>query len=290
MVFDAWVNANPPEWRKNLTPTHEEALERLFRQREEAVGGIRWEQQVEMMDEAGVDMAMLTALTEFVDDIEEAVAYMAEARDAHPDRFLISAGVEPREGMEALAKMERLVEGYDVRLFRLIPYWVGLPPDHGIYYPIYAKAIELGVPVSVNIGMPGPRFPGLVQQPAPLDHVMVHFPELKLIGCHMGHPWVEEVVALMVRHPGFHLMTSAWAPRHYPEPIVHLAATRGAGRIMFASDYPAIPMQRCLDEAASLPLGEEAREELMWGAAARLFGVQDSGVDPSSESSDTTTA
>jgi predicted TIM-barrel fold metal-dependent hydrolase len=273
VIFDAWVNANPPQWRKNLSPIHQEALERLFDQREEAVGGVHWEQQLEMMDDAGVDVAMLTALTEFVDDIEQAAEYMAGAREAHPDRFLISAGVEPRDGMQALAKMERLAANYDVRLFRLIPYWVGHPPNHAIYYPVYAKAVELGIPVSVNIGMPGPRVPGLVQHPAALDEVLIHFPDLRVVGCHMGHPWIEEVVALLVRHPNFYLMTSAWAPRYYPEPILHYAASRGIGRIMFASDYPAIPIKRCIEEAARLPLEGRAREEFMGSAAARLFGL-----------------
>lgn len=167
--------------------------------------------------------------------------------------------------------MERFARDHDVRLFRLIPYWVGKPCNHAIYYPVYAKAAELGIPVSVNIGMPGPRFPGLVQQPSLLDEVLVHFPELTLIGCHMGHPWVEEVVALLVRHPGFHLMTSAWAPRYYPEPILHHAATRGIGRVMFASDYPALPIERVVNEARELPLEGRARDEFMGGAAARLF-------------------
>jgi predicted TIM-barrel fold metal-dependent hydrolase len=274
MIFDAWINANPPAWRANLSPTHQEALQRLFKQREEAVGGIEWPQQLELMDEHGVDISMLTALTEFVDDIEQATAYMAQARDAHPDRFLISSGVEPREGMEALRKMERLVENYDVRLFHLIPYWIGLAPNHAIYYPVYAKAVELGIPVAINIGFPGPHFPALVQQPAVLDEVLLHFPELKVIGCHMGHPWIDEVIALLVRHQNFYLMTSAWAPRYFPEAIVHHTASRGIGHVIFASDYPAIPLKRCLDEAAELPLGDRARAEYMGDAAARLFGVK----------------
>lgn len=270
MIVDAWINANPPEWRKGISPVHEEALSRLFSQRDESVRGVHWERQLEMMDEAGVDVGVLTTLTEF-QDMDVALEYMAKAREAHPDRWLLSAGVEPREGIEALRRMERYVADYDVRLFRLIPYWIGHPCNHAIYFPIYAKAIELGVPVSVNIGMPGPRMLGTVQQPALLDEVLIHFPDLRLVGAHMGYPWVDEVVSLLVRHPNFHLMTSAWAPRYYPDPIVHHAATRGVGRVMFASDYPALPIMRCVEEAADLPLKGEAMAEFMGGAAAKFL-------------------
>jgi hypothetical protein len=196
---------------------------------------------------------------------------MARARDEHPDRFLICAGVDPRLGMEAVRQVERWVKDYDVRLIRVIPYWIGHPPNHGMYYPIYAKAAELGVPVGVNIGLPGPRVPGWVQEPLFLDEVCLHFPELPIIGSHMGHPWAEMVVSLMVRHPNFHLMTSAWSPRYYPEPIVHHAATRGAGRVLWASDYPALPIKRALEETELLPLGGEARDEFLGSAAVRLF-------------------
>lgn len=279
MIFDGWVNANPPGWSERMSPVHQEALDRLFDAREEAVAGTDVDALLALMDATGVDMAMLTALPELHEDIEAAVAYMARARDAHPDRFLISAGVDPREGMGALRRMERWTSEAGVSLFRLIPYWIGLPPDHAAYFPVYAKAIELDVPVSVNIGMPGPRMPGRIQQPALLDDVCLHFPELRLIGCHMGHPWVEEVVSLLVRHPGFHLMTSAWAPRYYPDAIVHHAATRGIGRVLWASDHPALPIERCLREAAALPLAGRAREEFLGGAAARLFRVDVGGGD-----------
>ncbi len=34
------------------------------------------------------------------------------------------------------------------------------PPNDKIYYPVYVKAIELGLPITINVGLPGPRVPG----------------------------------------------------------------------------------------------------------------------------------
>src|SRR2546428_12415452 len=45
--------------------------------------------------------------------------------------------------------------------------------------------------------------------PQPLDQVSMDFPELKIIGGLGGWPWVNEMVALVRRHPNLHVDTSA---------------------------------------------------------------------------------
>lgn len=271
MIFDGWLNANPPEW--GVPELHRETLTRVFPKgmRELAEKGWTIDDLLGLMDGAGVDAGMLTTLPELYEDMDDAVEYMAKARDDHPDRFLIGAGVDPRKGMEAVRQVERWVRDYDVRLIRVIPYWIGLPPSHGIYYPIYAKCIEMGVPIGVNIGLPGPKKPGWVQEPLHLDEVCLHFPELPIIGSHMGFPWQDMVVSLMVRHENLHLMTSAWSPKHYPESIKHHMNSRGIGRVLWASDYPALTIERAIDEVDLLDLKPEARQQFVCDAAVRLF-------------------
>ncbi len=44
-------------------------------------------------------------------------------------------------------------------------------------------------------------------------------------------------------------MTSAWSPKRLPDSLLHYMSTRGTDRIMFASDYPVLSMERCLGEA-----------------------------------------
>ena len=57
-------------------------------------------------------------------------------------------------------------------------------------------------------------------------------------------------------------MTSAWSPKRLPESLLHYMSTRGKDRILFASDYPVLSIERCLGEAANLDLTDDVRERL----------------------------
>ena len=51
--------------------------------------------------------------------------------------------------------------------------------------------------------------------------------------------------------------------------------TRGQDRILFASDYPVLSMQRCLDEAAKLDLAPEVRDAWLYANAEAFFFGED---------------
>ena len=131
----------------------------------------------------------------------------------HPDRFFPSFEVNPNLGMEGVRDLVRAHEKYGVKAATAFP--SGLCPQVPIndkkFYPLYAKCVELDIPITANIGFPGPMRPALLQQPVLLDEVLLAFPELKIVGTHIGHPWHNETVALMRKHPNFYLMTSGWA-------------------------------------------------------------------------------
>ena len=86
----------------------------------------------------------------------------------------------------------------------------GIPASDRRFYPLYTKAAELGVPVriysSMNYATDRPYDLG---HPRHLDQVAMDFPELTLIGGLGGWPWVNEMVALVRRHPNLHMDTSA---------------------------------------------------------------------------------
>jgi len=56
-------------------------------------------------------------------------------------------------------------------------------------------------------------------------------------------------------------MTSAFAPRHIPKQILDYVNTRGADKVMNASDYPLLTLDRCMREAVELPFRDQDRFE-----------------------------
>ena len=81
-----------------------------------------------------------------------------------------------------------------------------IPASDRRYYPLYTKAAELGIPVriysSMNYANDRPYDLG---HPRNLDQVAMDFPELEIIGGLGGWPWVNEMVALVRRHPNLHM-------------------------------------------------------------------------------------
>jgi predicted TIM-barrel fold metal-dependent hydrolase len=75
----------------------------------------------------------------------------------------------------------------------------------------------------------------------------------------------------MLKYRNLRLMTSAWSPKRLPASLLRYLATRGTDRILFASDYPVLSMQRCLDEARKLDLAPEVLDAWLRGNADAFF-------------------
>ena len=88
---------------------------------------------------------------------------------------------------------------------------------------------------------------------------------------HGADPWWDIAIRLMLKYRNLRLMTSAWSPKRLPPALLHYLATRGTDRILFASDYPVLSMQRCLDEARELDLTPEVRDAWLYGNAEAFF-------------------
>jgi uncharacterized protein len=146
------------------------------------------------------------------------------------------------------------VKEYDFRAIRMMGALTNLRPNDALCFPIYAKAVELNIPVVINIGFPGPLRYAKYQRPLDLDDVCITFPDLMVVATHNGHPWHLETVALLQKHANFRLMTSGFVPKYVPQEIIYTLNTRAQHKVMFSADYPIQDFQRCVDEALKLPL------------------------------------
>jgi predicted TIM-barrel fold metal-dependent hydrolase len=249
-IVDAWINPNLGLLSDDndvsyLFPGLRERMER----------GTTVEQLIDEMDEAGIEKGLLCSGYSGDGDRDWVVA----ARDKYPERFGLSHVVDPRDGMRAVRLVEELVRSDGYRLIRMLGLQTRLFYNDPACYPVYAKCIELGVPVGLNVGFPGPQVPSKYQDPLPVDDVAAFFPELTIVLSHGGEPWVDTCVKLMVKWPKIYYMSSAIAPKHIPRAIIDYANTRGADRVMFASDYPLLTHERCMREARALPFRDSER-------------------------------
>jgi len=141
-------------------------------------------------------------------------------------------------------------------------------------YPLYAKCVELDLPMLVYAGVPGPRIPFAPQDVARLDEVCWFFPELKLVTRHGGEPWTDLMVKLLLKWPNLYYSTSAFAPRYYPADIVEFANTRGADKVLYAGYYSAgLSLDRIFSELPRVPFRDEVWPKFLRQNAERVFGL-----------------
>ena len=83
----------------------------------------------------------------------------------------------------------------------------------------------------LQVGHTGPLMPSEFGRPIPyLDDVAREFPDLKIVGGHVGFPWTNEMLALAMKYPNVCIDTSAYVCKRYPQELVrhrcHSAARR----------------------------------------------------------------
>ncbi len=223
------------------------------------------------MDAAGVEIALLSAWYGPHGPLisnEEVAAQI----DAAPHRFRGLASADIRRPAEAVREIRHWVDGRRFVGVRIVPWLWDLPPNDRRYYPLYATCVELGVPLCTQIGHTGPLLRSETGRPIPyLEDVLLDFPDLVVVGGHLGFPWVPELTTLAIKFPTFHVDTSAYAAHRFPPDFIDFMKGPGQGRVLFGSNWPMLSPAQCLHHLDALGLSEPEEASFLSGAARRLF-------------------
>jgi predicted TIM-barrel fold metal-dependent hydrolase len=232
---------------------------------------------IAQMDAAGVDRGLISAWHAPEGPLisnDEVAGFVA----AHPGRLAGLAAVDLRDPVGAVRALRRCVTELGFKGLRVIPWLWGLPPNDRRYYPLYAECVELDVPFCTQVGHTGPLRSSETGRPIPyLDDVALDFPDLVVVGGHIGYPWTEEMVALARKYPNVYIDTSAYTARRYPPELVRYLQRDGRHKVLFGTNYPMIPPQKALEELDALELDDEARELFLDGNARRVFDLPAAG-------------
>jgi predicted TIM-barrel fold metal-dependent hydrolase len=272
MIVDGWVNLIPEGFAAQwLAQDSQRGVVELFGA--DAATGPTIEGLLAAMDGAGIDVAVLTSGLASPERAHRAGGQAAEdfvaLAEAHPGRLVVAATVD-RAGRPTrnCARIRELAQHPLVALVRVTPLVEQYELNHRLYYPVYAACEELGLPVSINVGVPGPQVRSRCQDPVLLEDVLIDFPDLTVIGAHMGHPYEALLIQYMLKWPRLHLMTSAYLATYMDPALVRfMDSSRGRGRVLFASDHPVLPAGRAIEAARKLPLSEEGVAAFLGGAA-----------------------
>jgi 5-carboxyvanillate decarboxylase len=267
------------------------------------------------MDKAGVEMQVLSIGSPGVDeiDVESGTKMakvvndgMAKAIKLHPDRFAGFAAIATGDPQEAAKELERAVKELGMKGAKISSHGRGEYLDLKKYWPFWAKAEELDVPIYLHPKEPPPdmikpylTYPilstamwgfaadaGLHAVRLICSGLFDEHPGVKVIMGHLGESiplWLWRMDNIWKRsslrgnlkkrpseyfHNNFYVTTSGmyWDPA-----FLFTMQVLGAERILFAVDYPQESAEIAVKFMDAVPISETDREKIYHVNAEKLL-------------------
>jgi len=233
---------------------------------------------VKAMDEAGYDYVVITDVKMWsyrrhftliesypLDEVNRIV-------QGGKGRIIGGVSYNPFRIDESIREMEKAVKEYGFKYCYMHPITFGISPNDKKLYPCYAKCMELGIPVGMQVGHSAEVLPSWVGHPYEVDEVAIDFPDLKINLSHTGYPWVDEWCSMLFRHPNVYGDISAYNPSHLEETTVKfMNGSRGRNKVLFGTN--SYGLQLCKDQFLALPLKEETKRRVLHDNAVEFFGL-----------------
>jgi hypothetical protein len=169
-------------------------------------------------------------------------------------------------------------------------YW-GMEPSDPALEPYFALAEQFDVPVGIHLALapPGepyrrPSFRARLGNPLLLEDVLARHPKLRLWVMHAGHPYQEEMIALLSIYPKVHVDISAInvsqiLPRQAFHDYLEGLVKAGFGkRILFGSDFTSVLEETIGAITSARFLSEEQKRDILYNNAARFLRLSSAEI------------
>lgn len=269
MIIDAWA--------QHPTPRHlQDPIFDSLRRWTKATGSLALQTQMPVsatiaaMDQGGVERSLISAWyapRNVMISNDEVADFVAQA----PNRLVGVGSVDISKPMRAVREIRRCVEKLGFKGIRVLPWLWEAPPTDRRFYPVYVACCEMGVPFCTQIGHTGPLMPSEVGRPIYLDQVALDFPELVIVGGHIGYPWTDEAIAVATKHENFYIDTSAYTVRRYPAALIEYMRGHGRAKVLFGTNYPMIAPFKAIEGIDALGLDGQGKAMFLAENAQRVF-------------------
>lgn len=280
-AIDAVVNIWTKEALSHRPDWGDEFFTGKMRAEDSRMAPLSLHEMIQKMSAAGIDHGFLIAAKAGRPGLKGCYhmppQVIADAISEHPEHFSGLVGIDPFTGMNGVRELEFAVKELGFIGAHLYPHWFELAPDHAKYYPFYAKCAELGVPIQMQVGQSmiySKDYPvRSVGQPITLDAVACDFPELKIIGIHVGIPWTDEMIAMAWKHENVFIGCDAHSPKYWPESFIRYINSYGQDKVIFGTDFPVLDFQRTMDEIAAHEFKPSVMQKLLRDNVRRIYNL-----------------
>jgi hypothetical protein len=248
---------------------------------ERAIGGLPQfdtiEAMIGKMDEAGVEKVFITQTKMWSYRnhwmyMDTTIDEVAQYTTRYPDRFVGLAGYNPFRIKESLREIEQGVKQYGFKGVYVHIYGFDIPLSDAKMYPLFAKCVELDIPVSMQVGHVLEAMPSEHGRPIYLDKIASDFPELKMIGAHTGWPWAAELISACYKWDNVYFGIDGWLPKYLGPEILHFMNSRmGMDRCVWGTN--GLPWKASLDQMDQIGLKDDVKRKVLRDNTVQLFGL-----------------
>ena len=140
------------------------------------------------------DMGVMTAQRE-VNDTASALS------STYPDKVIGFMSVHP-DASDVMEEIERCIDDLGLKGMKLAPNYQNFDPLGANARRVYEVAERRGLPIVFHQGTaPMRTAPLMYAHPLVMDELAMDFPDLKIVMAHMGHPWHEDCITVIRKHP-----------------------------------------------------------------------------------------
>jgi len=203
---------------------------------------------------AAVEAAIVLAFVAPAVGFDVPNEYVADYVRAHPDKLIGFASVDPND-REAPDQLHHAVTSLGLRGLKLGPIYQHFDPLGTSAFAVYEVAERLQLPVIWHQGTTFVRDAPLIHaRPVLLDEVATRFPDLTIVVAHLGHPWIEEAMATIRKHPNLYADISALETRpwQYYNGMVAALEYGVTDRLLLGTDYPFSTIERTTEGLRSI--------------------------------------
>jgi predicted TIM-barrel fold metal-dependent hydrolase len=242
----------------------------------------RFEELQESMRFNKVDAALI--LTSYkVNEHRPSVAEVLKVTDGIPSLHVV-AGVSFNGYRERdLRELSDYLKDGRVKALKLYLGYEHFYPFDARCRVLYDLAMEYKVPVMFHTGDTyTPRGKLRFAHPLNIDDVAVDFPELKIVICHVGNPWIRDCMEVVYKNRNVYTDISGLVLGDFTSKfetfmlgqIRDMILYAGEPRyLLYGTDWPICRMRTYLKFVRELGLSKENEERILWKNANELYNL-----------------
>jgi predicted TIM-barrel fold metal-dependent hydrolase len=212
---------------------------------------------------------------------EYVAAFVAQA----PAKLIGFACCDPTQPGH-LEELKYAIEHLKLRGVKMGPIYAGFDPRDELCAPVYRYCQENGLPILFHTGTTYNRDAPLgYSRPWLWDDLAIAYPDLRMILAHIGHPFSEECLVVIRKHPHVYADVSAlyYRPWQFYNTMIVAQEYKVTHKLLFGTDYPFAKGPESIDGlrninhiigTSTLPrVSEQVIEEILARDALKLIGV-----------------